>query len=99
MTNAKTKTVGRRHQLLDSKSSITPSVNAASSDERKVVLNFCVSTWCWYFEPDEGSTCYCCPAASQKEYCHPTEQECRANCATCTPKCPPPRRLLDHDAK
>jgi hypothetical protein len=52
-------TVGR-HELMDSKSSITAPVNSTTSDK----VN--------------GTSCYCCPNDSQKEYCHKTMRECSA---------------------
>ncbi|KAG2590107.1 hypothetical protein PVAP13_5NG385834 [Panicum virgatum] len=55
-------------------------------DERKLTLNFCVKTTCNYFNPEYG-ICYCCPDDSHKEYCHLKLEDCRANCATCRPKC------------
>jgi hypothetical protein len=36
-----------------------------------------------------GTSCYCCPNDSQKEYCHKTMRECRSNRVTCNPKFPP----------
>ncbi|CAL4958604.1 unnamed protein product [Urochloa decumbens] len=76
-----------RPQLLDSSSSVATVINSSSLlDERKVTLIFCAKTTCNYFDPAYG-ICYCCPDASQKEYCHLTLEECRANCSSCTPKC------------
>jgi hypothetical protein len=48
-------TVGR-HELMDSKSSITARINSTSSDERKrkSVLYFCIAVWCFYFDPVKG---------------------------------------------
>ncbi|CAL4963827.1 unnamed protein product [Urochloa decumbens] len=49
-------------------------------DERKVALNFCVHSRCNYFNPEYDD---------RREYCHSTIDECRANCASCQPKCLP----------
>ncbi|PUZ58489.1 hypothetical protein GQ55_5G512600 [Panicum hallii var. hallii] len=64
------------------------SANSTSLDERKVHLIFCARSLCNYFGPTYDD-CYCCPNDARKEYCHVTLEECRANCASCNPKCAP----------
>lgn len=53
----------------------------------KLSLIFCAQTKCDYFSSPRFLICYCCPDKSKREYCHLTMEECRANCASCTPKC------------
>ncbi|KAG0535824.1 hypothetical protein BDA96_03G011100 [Sorghum bicolor] len=63
-------------------------INSTTSlDGRKVKIIFCSKVDCDYFDPGNGSICYCCPDYSRREYCHLTREECRANCALCRPKC------------
>ncbi|CAL5040397.1 unnamed protein product [Urochloa decumbens] len=69
-------TVCRRHD-------VTNVVNSTSS---KVYFVFCAEVNCDYFD-SHHLLCYCCPDDSRREYCHPTLEECRANCASCQPKC------------
>ncbi|OEL18184.1 hypothetical protein BAE44_0020797, partial [Dichanthelium oligosanthes] len=71
---------------LDSSSYVATVAKSKSLDERKIVVIFCAKTSCNYFDPEYG-TCYCCPDINREENCHLTLQECRANCATCKPKC------------
>ncbi|PVH39460.1 hypothetical protein PAHAL_5G506700 [Panicum hallii] len=52
----------------------------------KVTLIFCAVSKCNFFSPSYD-LCYCCPDASRREHCHLSMEECRANCASCKPKC------------
>jgi hypothetical protein len=79
--------VGGRPQLLNARSfTANSTVNSKSFDESKVTLKFSSRGKCDIF--GHGlQDCYCCPDGSRKEYCHQTMEECRANCASCRPKC------------
>ncbi|CAO1945235.1 unnamed protein product [Urochloa humidicola] len=57
-------------------------LNSAFIDESKVTLTFCHLRNCKI----DHQPCYCC---LQTDYCYNTEEECRAKCITCDPKCPP----------
>ncbi|PAN46824.1 hypothetical protein GQ55_9G209500 [Panicum hallii var. hallii] len=78
---------GGRPQLLNARSfTANSTVNSKSFDESKVTLKFSSRGKCDIF--GHGlQDCYCCPDGSRKEYCHQTMEECRANCASCRPKC------------
>ncbi|CAN6283780.1 unnamed protein product [Urochloa humidicola] len=66
-------------------------IDAAPADEGKINIVFCFVGECNNFGHG-WQTCYCCGNQYQKKYCHPTMEECRANCPLCNPTCsqPPP---------
>ncbi|KAF8776559.1 hypothetical protein HU200_003277 [Digitaria exilis] len=76
----------RLQQIMDSTTTI---VGSTQIDENKIYLNFCFTGSCDFF--GGWKKCYCCKNfGPPKENCHENEEECRAKCIVCNPKCPSP---------
>ncbi|CAL4924020.1 unnamed protein product [Urochloa decumbens] len=78
-----------RQQPLESERAIDATTTAV--DESKIYIVFCILGECNNFGHG-WQNCFCCGNQYRKESCHPTMEECKANCPVCNPKCsqPPP---------